>query len=245
MDGHEGDLVVDILSLLFRHVHGAEQGDVLEKVREGHERDAVVRYLVEVFQITVRKHVLPVLIRLALHELLDAVHQFLDIPGLGLGLHRTLSLERGIEPAGVAYRSGQHICVLSLEPVADPRHHIPEFNQTVQGGALETIFRKIRQGYGLEEGAGGVGCGACKGFDRGVAYASGGSVDDSPERLVIPVVDDKLEIGHHILDFGAVEEGMPCIYAVWEIPFPECLLYGLGLAVGPVEYREILVSGVV
>ena len=78
-------------------------------------------------------------------------------------------------------------------------------------------------------------------FYRSVSYGARGFVHHPPEGFVVHGVDGQLEVGHHVLYLGALEEGIAGIDYVRDIAAAQLLLECPGLGVGAVQDGEIVV----
>ena len=58
-------------------------------------------------------------------------------------------------------------------------------------------------------------------------------------------IDDQLEICHHVLHLGTLEEGVPRVDHIRQVALAQCLFQGPGLRIRAVKDCEILIPGVI
>ena len=209
MDGHQRHLVVGIF--VRGDIHVAQQGDVLQKVVQGIEAG-----------LAPFRHIVFLLLAPLLHVLGHAVDQFLQVGHAGLSLDRGVQLVGGVQAA----------------VIGDLLRQLPGIRDRHQGGQLldhlaerphlRYLARRLEKRPALLPGHG------FHRLHRLVADPARRFVDHPPERLVIARVDDQLEIGHHILDLGAVEEGIAGINHIGDVAPAELLLQRTRLRIGPI-----------
>ena len=223
MHRHQRDLVVVILFRI--HVHAAEQGDVLHIVVEsehGHSRAGLLEF------VGIHGLLLPFL-----HEDSGRVHELVQIRNPGQSLDGSVGLVEGVEPAlvGDAHRHVVRIGERYLRGQAD--------NHLAEGLDLRHFHARAQERQGLLPGD------VLHGVQRDSAYASGRLVHHPAEGLVVVGVDAELEIGHHVLDFGALEERVARIDHIGDVAATELLLDCARLRIRAVKNREIPVLGMV
>ena len=214
---HQGDLVVAVL--VVGHVHVAEQRHVLEEAVE-REEHFVASFLESLGA-----------------PLLDigrnGIHEFLDVGGAALALYRAVGLEERVQSAVVGDAAGELVCVGSLHEHRKGVYQLAEGLNLGQGESGLEERGSVRGGEGLEV------------LDSRRAYAPRRPVDRPLEALVVHGIDAELEVGHQVLDFGAVEERVAGVYHIRYVAPAQLLLEGAGLRIGAVEQREVAVLGMV
>ena len=242
MDGHQGDLVGCVFLFIFRKVHVAQQGDIFQEHIQRNHRQVLVAYLRHVF---VGEHFLADFLAPVFHEHRHAVQQFLHVGGAGLSFDGRVGLERGQEGGLVRQPARQHIGRVRFYPLRSGIDHRAE--------CLQVFYSRVFQPEGLQtividrfkqRGPEGTGR-RFEGRHRGTADSAGGFVDDAFEGLVIVHVHRQLEIGHHVLHLGPVEEGVARIDPVRQVAFAQRLFQGARLRVGAVQDGKILILGTV
>ena len=223
MHRHQRDLVVVVL--VGAHVHVAQQRDVLHIVVEGEHGHRGSRLLQLV---GVHGLLLPLL-----HEDRDRVQQFVEVRDAREALDRGVELVGGVE-AGLLGDAHRHVVGVGERHLGgETRDHVAERLH------LGHLLRGAEQRQPLLSG------GLLDGVQSDPADSAGGLVDHAAEGLVVLRVDAEAEIAHHVLDLGALEEGVARIDHVGYVAAAQLLLDGARLGVGAVEHGEVAVLGVV
>ena len=80
-----------------------------------------------------------------------------------------------------------------------------------------------------------------KSLDGRIPYGTGRFVDHTLEGLVVHRIDNELEVGHHVLYFSPLEEGIAGVHNVRDIASPQLLFEGAGLGVCTVKNSKVLI----
>ena len=242
MGGHQGDPVAP--PFLLGHIDGAQQRDVLQEIPQQHDRDLFRGDLVRggigpVLDQPVDIFPLPVLA-----ESGHAVEELLHIRRAGLSLDGHVFLIKTVKAGfrGQGSRDGRG--ALGLRPDGMPLDHLAEIADLVDGRRTEPVRRKV-QGSRSVQGCSFLSRRLDKGAHGRIPDAAGGFVHDALEGFVVVDIDRQFEIGHHVLDLGPLEERVPGVDQVRQIPFPEGLLEGARLGIRPVQDGKILIFRVV
>ena len=240
MDRHQGHLVG---GFVLGDVHAGQEGDVLQKIRKGDQRELRLGHRRRVVVLPVFHQFVAEVAPDFLHIAHHAVQQFLHVGGPGLALDGIVRLVEQ-EQAGIGSQGLRRL--MGIGAVQHGRRLLDE-------GAESADLRDSRppkaEGFqpfqeGSPEQRGPIGLGRCReGVHRGVPDAASRLVDHPLEGFVVVQVRCELEIGHHILDFRPLEERISGIDDIGDIPFPELFFQGAGLRIGPVQDGEILVFG--
>ena len=157
-------------------------------------------------------------------ELRDAVHQLLDVGGARHALDRSVRLEISVQARIVGDLARQLQRIHGQRPGCQAADHVAERPYLHDGRIPQTMLQEVgcvrrpEERHPVSPGRG------SERLHRGVPYPARRLVHRPLERLVVVGVHHQLEVSHHVLDLGPLEEGIAGIDHVGDVAPAQRLL---------------------